>query len=121
MTRNKKQIYIVDDDESVCRSLKFLLMTFGFTVNTFPSAEEFFSVVSNSASGCLILDIHMPGMDGWEALKKLIESGSRRPVIIMTADKNAGLREQALKSGAAGLLEKPINDQELVDSINKAY
>lgn len=121
MSADKKQIYIVDDDASVCRALKYLLMTFGFEVSTFLSAEKYFSVVPNSVPGCLILDIHMPGLDGWETLKRIIESGLKRPVIIISADKNCGLRKQALKTGAVGFFQKPINDQDLVDLINKTY
>jgi len=121
VTIDKKQIYIVDDDESICRALKCLLMTYGFAVNTFLSAEQFFSNVPNSARGCLILDIHMPGMDGWEALKRIIKSGFKRPVIIITADKNDGLEEDSIKAGAAGSLQKPFNDQALVDLVEKAF
>ena len=70
MQTEKRWIYIVDDDESVCRALKCLLGTFGFSVRTFSCAEQFFSGVPNSSPGCLILDIHMPGMDGWETLQR---------------------------------------------------
>ena len=121
MSTGKKQVYIVDDDISVCRALKYLLNTFGFEVRTFFSSENFFSAVPNSAHGCLILDIHMPGLDGWEALKRIIKSGSKRPVIIITADKNGGLKEEVLKAGAIGFLQKPFQDQELVDLINLAF
>lgn len=121
MLNKKRQLYIVDDDVSVCRALKCLLLTFGFDVRTFPSAENFFSAVPNSAQGCLVLDIHMPGLDGWEAIKRLIKSKSTRPVIIITADKNGHLRDQALNAGALGFLQKPFNDQELVDLINLAF
>ena len=117
---NKKQIYIVDDDASVCRAIGVLLATYGFIVDTFTSAVEFFSAVPSSAPGCLLLDIHMPGLDGWEALRHLLASGSSRPVIIMSADKNEGLNERALKAGATGYLQKPFNDQALVDIINIA-
>ena len=120
MSIDKKQIYIVDDDESVCRALKCLLITFGFAVETFFSAEKFFSAIPNSTPGCLILDIHMPGLDGWATQQKLFKSGSKRPVIIMSADKNGGLKEDALKAGAVGFLQKPFNDQALVDLINLA-
>jgi FixJ family two-component response regulator len=119
MLFENKQIFIVDDDESVCRALSALLVTYGFTVDTFTSAEEFFRAVPNSVPGCLILDIHMPGLDGWETLQHLLASGSSRPVIIISADKNEGLNEKALKAGAVGFLQKPFNDQELVDLINK--
>ena len=120
MSSEKKKIYIVDDDESVCRALSVLLATYGFTVDTFTSAEEFFSAVSNSVPGCLILDIHMPGLDGWETLQYLIKSGSSRPVIIISADKNEELNEKALKAGAVGFLQKPFNDKALVELIKVA-
>src|SRR5512135_2187378 len=110
ISTDKKPIYIVDDDESVCSAIKALMVSYGFAVRTFRSAEEFFSAVPNSAPGCLILDIYMPGLDGWEAQRRLLKSGSKRPIIIITADKNDGLKEQALKTGAAGFLQKPFND-----------
>jgi len=119
MPIDKKQIFIVDDDEAVCRSLKCLLMTYGFTVSTFLSAEEFFVAVPNSMKGCLILDIHMQGLDGWGTMKRLIKSGSKRPVIMISADKQQGIQEAALKAGAVGLLQKPFDAQELVDLINR--
>jgi FixJ family two-component response regulator len=114
-----KQIFIVDDDESVRRALSVLLATYGFAVNTFASAEEFFRAVPNSAPGCLILDIYMPRLEGWEARKRLLQSGSNRPVIIISAEKNGDLKRHALEAGAIGFLQKPFNDQELVDLINK--
>ena len=120
MSAHKNQIYIVDDDASICRALSILLITYKFIVDTFTSAEDFFRAVPNSAPGCLILDIHMPGLDGWETLKRIIKSGSKRPVIIMSADKNEGLNGRALKAGAVGFLQKPFNDQALVDLINVA-
>ena len=120
MLPGNKQIYIVDDDESVCRALGVLLVTYGFIVDTFPSAEEFFRAVPNSVAGCLILDIHMPGLDGWETLQHLLTSGSSRQVIIISADKNEGLQEKASKGGAAGFLQKPFNDQALIDLMKVA-
>ena len=120
MSPEKKQIYIVDDDVSVCRALSVLLATYGFTVDTFASAEDFLRTVPNNIPGCLILDIHMPGLDGWEAQQCLLESGSQRAVIIISADKNAELKERALKAGAVGFLQKPFNDQALVNLINIA-
>jgi FixJ family two-component response regulator len=121
MPFDKRQIYIVDDDEFVCRALGVLLDTVGFKVKSFSCAEDFFSSVPTSDPGFLILDIHLPGLDGWATLQRIYLSGSKRPVIVISADKNGGLREYALKTGAVGFLQKPINDQELVDLINKAY
>lgn len=118
--RKNKQIFIVDDDESVCRALGVLLATYGFSVKTFICAEDFFSAVPNSTPGCLLLDVHMPGIDGWETQKRLVESGSRRPVIIMSADKSGGLDERTKKTGGSGYLQKPFNDQALVNLIEAA-
>ena len=120
MVTDKKQIFIVDDDESVRRALCILLGTYGFAATAFDCAEDFFHAVPDSVSGCLILDIHMPGMDGWEALKRIIESESKRPVIIISGDTNVELNEKALKAGAVGFLQKPFNDQALVDLIKVA-
>jgi FixJ family two-component response regulator len=118
---DKNKVFVVDDDESVCRALKCLLLTLGFDVETFLSGKAFFSAVSDTVPGCLILDIHLPRLDGWEIQKRLICSGSQRQVIIMTADKNGGLRERALEAGVLGFLQKPFNDQALIDLVNKAF
>ena len=120
MTSNKKQIYIVDDDESVCRALKTLLMTYGFEVKAFNSAQSFFDAVPNDEPGCLVLDIHMPGVDGWAMQKKILDSGSKRPVIFISAERKDDAVDRALKVGALGFLQKPVNGQTLVDLINVA-
>ncbi len=120
MPSEKKKIYIVDDDESVCRALKTLLMTFDFDVTTFNSARSFFDAVPNDAPGCLVLDIHMPGLDGWAAQREILASGSKRPVIFISAEKQDNAAERALKVGAVGFLQKPFNGQTLVDLINVA-
>jgi len=117
-TRNKN-IYIIDDDESVCRALKIFLMTFDFDVKTFNSAVNFFDTVSNDDPGCLLLDIYMPGMDGWAVQKRLITSGSKRPVIFISAENPDTVEDRALKAGAAGFFQKPVNGQLLVEMINE--
>jgi len=109
----------VDDDESVCCALGILLVTYGFKVDTFISANDFFHAVPKSVPGCLILDIHMPELDGWEALKR-IRSESNRPVIIISADKSSVNYKKAIEAGAVGYLQKPFNDKELVEFINGA-
>ncbi len=118
MLFENKQIFVVDDDESVCRALKILLMTFGFEVKTFNSAKSFFGVVPNDEPGCLVLDIHMPGLDGWAAQKKVLDSGSNRPVIFISAEKQESAAGRALNVGAVGFLQKPVDGQTLVDLIN---
>jgi len=114
------KIYIVDDDESVCRALKTLLMTYEFEVITFNSAQSFFDNVAVDAPGCLLLDIHMPGIDGWETQKKILASGCKRPVIFISAEKKDDALGRALGVGAVGFLQKPVNGQTLVDLISLA-
>lgn len=118
---DKKQIYILDDDESVLRSLKLLMVSYGFAVETFSSAEEFFKVVPNSAIGCLILDIHIPGLNGWDTQKRLTKTGYNLPVIVITADKDDRFKEQALKAGAVGFLQKPFEDHYLLHMVNRVF
>ena len=118
MASNNNKVYIVDDDESVCRALKTLLMTFEFDVRTFDSAKSFFDAVPNDEPGCLVLDIHMPGLDGWAVQKRIFDSGSKRPVIFISAEKQDNAADRALKVGAVGFLQKPVNGQTLVDLIN---
>ena len=117
----QKNVFIVDDDESVRRAVAILLGTFGFKAQAFSCAADFFSAVSNTDHGFLIIDIHMPVVNGWEALKRLRESGSRRPVAIITANKSDGLNIKAMQAGAVGFLQKPFNVEELVGLINQEY
>ena len=113
-------IYVVDDDESVCRALKILLMSYDFEVQTFNSAQSFFDSVAFDALGCLLLDIHMPGLDGWETQKRILDSGSKRPVIFISAEKKDDAADRALKVGALGFLQKPVDGQTIVDLIKAA-
>ena len=121
MPADKNQFYIIDDDESVCRSLRALLATYGFSAKSFTCAEDFFSTVPNSSPGCLLLDLHLPAVNGWEIQQRLSDSGSKRPVIIITADEDAGLMKRAFQAGAMGFLHKPFKSQELVDLIYMAF
>ena len=121
MASDKKQLYIVDDDESVRRSLKLLMVSYEFAVDTFSSAEEFFTAVPNSAEGCLILDIHMPGLNGWDTQQKLTKEGYNLPVIVISADKDGDFKEKALKAGAVGFLRKPFEDHYLLHMVNQVF
>ena len=120
MASNNKNVYIVDDDESVCRALKTFLMTFDFKIKTFNSAKSFFDAVSNSDPGCLLLDIHMPDVDGWVMQKMITDSGSKRPVIFISAEKQDNVADRVLQVGAVGFLQKPFDSQALVNLINVA-
>ena len=120
MILRKNKVYIVDDDESVCRAIKILLMTFDFEAETFNSAKSFFDAVSNDDPGCLLLDIHMPEFDGWTVQKRIMDSGSKRPVIFISAENTDIIENRVLKTGAVGFFQKPINYQKLVNLINTA-
>ena len=117
----QNQLYIIDDDESVCRSLKLLMCSYGFAVDTFTCAEEFFTAVPNSADGCLILDIHMPGLNGWDTQQRLKKDGYGLVVIVISADKSDCFKEKALKAGAFGFLQKPFEDHYLLHMVNSAF
>jgi two-component system, LuxR family, response regulator FixJ len=121
MASDKPRIYIVDDDESVSRSLMILLVEYELEVNVYASAEEFLTSVPNDAAGCLILDIHLPGMDGWKVLQEFFRRECKRPVIVISADGQSGLKERALQAGAVGFLLKPFLLQDLDHLISLAF
>jgi two-component system, LuxR family, response regulator FixJ len=121
MPLERKKIYILDDDQSVLRSLKLLMVSYGFAVDIFSSAGEFFSVVPNSAPGCLILDIHMVGLNGWDTQQRLAKEGYKLPVIVITADKDDSFKDKALKAGAVGFLQKPFEDHYLLHMVNQVF
>jgi FixJ family two-component response regulator len=113
MISDKECFYIVDDDQSVCRALKILLDAHGLNARSFGSAEDFLFAVPNGVPGCLILDIHLPGMNGWETQKRLVDSGSKRPVIFISADDDGEMMKRAYAVGAVGYLQKPFTGNEL--------
>ena len=118
MSKTKPYIYVVDDDESVRRALRRLLKSAGFNVETFNSAQSFLDSVLLDTEGCLILDVRMPGINGFELQKKLNDRRSNLHIIFITAHAQAGDRERAMEAGAIGFLQKPFNDQSLLDLIN---
>jgi len=113
-------IYIVDDDNSVRKSLARLMKSVGLEAETFASAEEFLSK-SPKQSGCLVLDICLPGMSGIELQKKLAKSGNKIPVIFITAQEDEQLRAKSMNAGAHGFLKKPFDDQALLDAIHALH
>ena len=121
MENAKPYVAIVDDDASVCRAIRRLLLSIGIDADTFLSGDEFLSAwsdVSVRRPGCVILDIHMPGTNGLEVQRQL--SGYGIPVIIITAFDEIDLRQQALTSGAAGYLRKPFTDSILLSTVEMA-
>jgi two-component system response regulator FixJ len=118
--RNTGIVSIVDDDASLRRSVRNLLMSVGFEVQAFASAEEFLASPQRTNTGCLVLDLRMTGMDGLELLKYLAATGSRIPVVILTAHGDDEARQRALHAGAVAFLGKPFRGDALLDAVRTA-
>jgi len=110
-------IYVVDDDDALRDSLDFLLAAAGFSAKVFESASSFLGVLSRVQAGCLITDIRMPDMDGLELLKRVKRERPWLPVIMMTGHGDVPLAVEAMKLGADDFIEKPFEDQRLIDII----
>ena len=113
-------VYVVDDDASVCKALRRLLRSAQYRVRAFASAEEFRLSDFKSSPGCLLLDIRLPGISGFEFQQELLVSGVRMPVIFITGHDRAGMEEQAMKLGATAYLRKPFDEEALLDAIRRA-
>ncbi len=110
-------IYVVDDDEAVRESLQWLLESVSLPVRTFASAQEFLDAYDPDCGGCVVLDVRMPGMSGLEVQKRLAEIEHSLPVIIITGHGDVPMAVRALKAGAVDFIEKPFNDQTLLERI----
>ena len=115
-----QQTYIVDDDEAIRDSLSWLLQSRGVANLTYPSAEAFLEAWTPALSGCLLLDIRMQGMSGTELFEQLLERGNRMPVIFLTGHGDVPMAVSTLKNGAFDFVEKPCNDNDLVDRVLEA-
>ena len=113
-------VAIVDDDESVRESLPDLLREFGFAAHAFSSAEEFLASDSLVQTGCLILDVAMPGMTGFDLQRELRLRGHRIPIIFISAHKDEVVRRRAFHQGAVEFLFKPFSDTALLQALNTA-
>ena len=118
---NKLTVYIVDDDPAVRDALGLLLSVRGYRTAVFANGEGFLNAWQNHWVGCLIIDIRMPGMDGLTLQKKLDELNCHLPVIIITGHGDASLARQAFKAKAIDFLEKPFDDEKLIEAIAEAF
>jgi FixJ family two-component response regulator len=112
-------VSLVDDDESVRESLPDLLRAFGFAARAFSSPQEFLSSGGVDETGCLILDISMPGMSGPELQQELKRRGKQIPIIFITGRRDETIRAHVLKEGAAAFLLKPFGDETLHAAIKR--
>ncbi|WP_299638422.1 response regulator [Devosia sp.] len=113
-------VSIVDDDDSVRGATARFVRLHGFLVHAFASAEEFLQSAVVDETACLITDVQMPGMSGYELQRRLIADGRRIPVIFITAFPQEGSRAKALKAGAIGFLTKPFDGNTLIGRLREA-
>jgi FixJ family two-component response regulator len=113
-------VFVVDDDEGVRSSLRFLLKSVGLTTRALSSASEFLESYKPSQPGCLVLDVRMPGMSRLELQDKLNLRGATIPVIFITEHGDVPMAVEAMQHGAFDFLQKPFRDQDLIDRIQRA-
>ena len=114
------RIAVVDDDESVRESLPDLLRTCGYAVTVFSSAGEFLASSSVDRTDCLVLDIAMPGMDGFSLQQELLRRGLSMPIVFITGNGDESVRVGALEAGAVDCLFKPFSEAALLKAVTSA-
>lgn len=120
MENSEPVVFVVDDDDAICQSLRLLIEDIGLEVRTCNSAQQFLSEYDSAQPGCLVLDVRMAGMSGLELQSRLRELGVAIPTIIITGHGDVPMAVEAMKAGALDFIEKPFRDQVLLDSIQKA-
>ena len=120
MIQEENTVYVVEDDTSLRNAVRRLLRSAQYRVVTFPSAEEFYRSDFKSSPGCLLLDIRLPGINGFDLQEQLIASGVQMPVIFITGQDRAGMEERAMRLGASAYLRKPVDEETLLGAIRLA-
>jgi FixJ family two-component response regulator len=120
MPVDPRQVIVVDDDSAVRNSLKFALELEGLTVLAFPDGDALLAATDLPDTGCLVIDYYMPAMDGVELVKRLRGRDIDLPVILITAKATDHIRRSAARAGVQDVLEKPLEDSSLMDSIRVA-
>ena len=120
MSKSVSQIYVVDDDLSVRESVERLIRSAGLNVKTFATAQEILANLEKEVPSCLVLDILLPGIDGFELQGQLARKDIRIPIIFLTGHGDIPMSVQAIKAGAVDFLTKPFNDENLLETIRDA-
>jgi two-component system response regulator FixJ len=113
-------VHLIDDDEAVRSALSLLIGTVGLRVHTWPDAQRFIDGFDRQSIGAIVMDIRMPGLSGLAALDVLVAQGVDQPVIVLTGHGTVELCRRAFKAGAAEFLEKPVDDDQLIDALQAA-
>lgn len=117
---NDTSVFVVDDDQEVRDALQLLMESVGLAVETYPSASDFLAGFDPQRPGCIILDVRMPGMGGLDLQARLAEHQLYPPIIIITGHGDVPMAVRAVQAGAVDFIEKPFNDQALLDAVHRA-
>lgn len=120
MMRPNATVFVVDDDEAVRDALHKLLSSSGFETRSFASAGDLLEVCAEERADCALVDVHMPGMSGFELMEQMAARDIDLPVIVITGQGDAWMEQRALAAGAVGLLHKPFEKNALLRMINLA-
>ncbi len=113
-------IHLIDDDQAVRESLALLIGTVGLRVQTWAVAQEFMDGFDRASVGAIVLDVRMPGISGLAVLDRLVAAGVDQPVIMLTGHGTVEMCRRAFKAGAAEFLEKPVDDEQLLEALQQA-
>ncbi|HMN50781.1 MAG TPA: response regulator [Xanthobacteraceae bacterium] len=112
-------VYVIDDQEAVRHALREMLTVFGFSVETYESADAFLASPPEEPQGCIVADVRMPGTDGIALTRELQKKDSSLPVILISGHADIPMAVAGIKAGAAEFIEKPVDDKHLVAAINR--
>jgi FixJ family two-component response regulator len=120
VSAHKATVFVVDDDVTVREALGSLIRSVGLGAMLFDSAQEFLSAPKPDTVACLILDVRMPGLSGFDCQRQLAAAGLPIPIVFMTGHGDIPMSVRAMKSGAVDFLTKPFRDQDLLDAVHQA-
>ena len=120
MDESSATIFIVDDDDDICRALSRLLRSAGYSTRTFSSTSTFLAQYDPEPPGCILLDLTMPEHDGLEVQAMLASAGSKRPVIFLTGNGSIPATVAAIRAGAINFLTKPVTEPRLFEAVDEA-
>ncbi len=113
-------IFIIDDDEQVRNALILLMESVGLAVESYASAQDYLDSFDVTKAGCIILDVRMPGMSGLDLQARLAAEKIHPPIVIITGHGDVPMAVRAVSAGAVDFIEKPFNNQSMLDSVHKA-
>lgn len=120
MNNAQTNVYLIDDDEAICKAIKWLLETANLIVKVYSNAQTFLDEYNANWRGCILIDVRMPGMSGLQLQEQLNACGNLMPIIMLTGHGDMAMAIRALKAGAFDFITKPFNDQNLIEQVQTA-